>query len=131
MNEVQVIKAAEAELWRVGQRHTRQIKARVIQLIHQLNTSKVVRLTGLIMGMGGWAFTGDEVEVVYYDNSQGTVSVQDFFYWADSPGKMIYTPKGATKKTIKQAQDILQCLYYLTENRYHDTFDLTAKELRA
>ena len=133
-NAERELKKLERELGKVGTRASKPFIARVKELIVELSKFKGVKIERMVMGMGGWALVGTLPFKEYWGENLSKVEEGDHDFelsqfdtvrncWMEyydnvNPG---------ISAVCTELNDILSILTY---NKYLDTFDIPADEMK-
>jgi hypothetical protein len=104
----------EREFSRLGKNLAQPAYERIRLLTDRLKPD--FPITGLRMGMGAYCLLGKDVDVVYSDDSEGTIPMSELFDYYEA--RKVWTPTRLTTRHDKSLRELKDWLDWLTDMPY-------------
>lgn len=108
----------EREFLRFGKQLAQPAYERIQLLIDRLKPD--FPITGLRMAMGGYWLLGDDVPVIYSDDSEGSIGMTELFEAVEE--RKIWTPIKLTERNYRTLRELKEWLDWLTDAPYIPLF---------
>lgn len=104
----------EREFLRLGKELAQPAYERIRELVDRLRPD--FPITGLRMGMGIYCLLGSDFDVVYSDDSEGTLPMEELFEYYTA--NKVWTPTRLTRRHDKELRELKAWLDWLTDMPY-------------